>query len=141
VNQVQKKSSREPTDRFQVAIRLESQTTTTGFVLAADFLIERTLSELDGKWKQHPVGHRFFELKTKYPIIPEKGKSSEHVPQDGHSVPPRHRLGVRLLEHFERVSHELLQMNYNTTGAHRADTKQPTERSVKMEIRLLRYEH
>ncbi len=86
VNQAQKKNTREPADRFQIAIQLEGQTTTIGFVLTDDSFIERTLAELDEKWKQHPVGHRFFELKTKYPIIPKKEESSE--PAGGAYVAP-----------------------------------------------------
>lgn len=79
LTKAEKKNAKESSDRFQVSIHKEGQTTTTAFVLIDDSLIQRTLVELDGKWKPHLVGQRFSDLKAKCPIIPRKDKSSEHL--------------------------------------------------------------
>ncbi len=91
VNQAQKKSPREPADRFQITIDLEGQTTATGFVLADDSLIERTLAELEKKWKPHPVGQRFLDLKTKFPIIPKKRAANQASQAIGAAAPQPER--------------------------------------------------
>jgi hypothetical protein len=73
-----RKSAKETGDRFQIAVQREGETTTAAFTLADDSCIERTLAHLDRKWKPHPIGQRFNELKAKYPIIPKKEKTSEY---------------------------------------------------------------
>lgn len=77
VVRAEKKNAKGPGDRYQVSIQYEGQTSATAFVLVDDSIIQRTLIELDGKWKPHPVGQRFSELKAKYPIIPRKEEASE----------------------------------------------------------------
>ena len=82
VTKAEKKNTKEPGDRFQVSIRYAGQTSTTAYTLIDDLIIQQTLEELDGKWKPHPVGQRFFDLKAKYPIIP-KAKEGGGTNTDG----------------------------------------------------------
>lgn len=80
VTKTERKNAREPSDVFQVSIQYEGQTSTTGFTLVNDSVIRRTLVELEDKWKPDPLGQRFFELKTRFPVIPKKKESSGPAP-------------------------------------------------------------
>ena len=76
-----KKDTKELGDRFQVSIGYVGETTSTAYSLVDDTFIYDLLEDLDGKWKPHPVGQRFYELKSKYPIVPtEKENSEQGVP-------------------------------------------------------------
>ena len=72
ITKAEKKGKKDPADRFQIAVRHEGQTSIMSFTVKDEAVIEQMLATLDAKWKQHPVGKRFDELKRRYPIIPKK---------------------------------------------------------------------
>lgn len=72
IAKAQRKEKKEPMDRFQIAIRHEGQASILSFTVKDETVIEQLLATLDAKWKQHPPGGRFDELKRRYPIIPKR---------------------------------------------------------------------
>ena len=77
VTKTEIKNAKAPGDRFQISIRHTGETSITAYTLIDDSFILRILEELDGKWKPHPIGQRFFELKDKHPIITKAKENSE----------------------------------------------------------------